>query len=60
MIADNGSFFRSQRANDIIGALCSVITLTLVCILAARTPATTVVDQSGRRAASGLDIYSRA
>jgi len=55
----HGSFFRSQRANDIIGRVCSVITLTPYAFWRrqhARHHGSW--NNLDRRAASGLDIYS--
>ena len=55
----HGAFFRSQRANNIIGSLCSVMTLTPYAFWRrqhARHHGSW--NNLDRRAASGLDIYS--
>jgi omega-6 fatty acid desaturase (delta-12 desaturase) len=55
----HGSFFRSRRANDLLGSLCSVLTLTPYTFWRrqhARHHGSW--NNLGRRAASGLDIYS--
>jgi omega-6 fatty acid desaturase (delta-12 desaturase) len=55
----HGSFFRSQRANDLIGSLCSLMTLTPYAFWRrqhARHHGSW--NNLDRRAASGLDIYS--
>jgi omega-6 fatty acid desaturase (delta-12 desaturase) len=55
----HGSFFRSRRANDVIGMLCSLITLTPYAFWRrqhARHHGSW--NNLDRRAASGLDIYS--
>src|SRR5579864_8655797 len=55
----HGSFFRSRRANDLIGCLCSLMTLTPYAFWrrqhARHHGSWNNLDQ---RAASGLDIYS--
>jgi acyl-lipid omega-6 desaturase (Delta-12 desaturase) len=55
----HGSFFRSRRANDLIGLLCSLMTLTPYAFWRrqhARHHGSW--NNLDRRAASGLDIYS--
>jgi acyl-lipid omega-6 desaturase (Delta-12 desaturase) len=55
----HGSFFRSRRANDLIGMLCSLMTLTPYTFWRrqhARHHGSW--NNLDRRAASGLDIYS--
>jgi acyl-lipid omega-6 desaturase (Delta-12 desaturase) len=55
----HGSFFRSRRANDLIGYLCSLMTLTPYAFWRrqhARHHGSW--NNLDRRAASGLDIYS--
>ena len=55
----HGSFFRSRRANELIGCLCSLMTLTPYAFWRrqhARHHGSW--NNLGRRAASGLDIYS--
>lgn len=55
----HGSFFRSRRANDLIGMLCSLLTLTPYAFWRrqhARHHGSW--NNLDRRAASGLDIYS--
>src|SRR5882762_8863180 len=55
----HGSFFRSRRANDLIGMLCSLMTLTPYAFWRrkhARHHGSW--NNLDRRAASGLDIYS--
>src|SRR6266480_6924233 len=55
----HGAFFRSQRANDILGSLCSLMTLTPYAFWRrqhARHHGSW--NNLDRRAASGLDIYS--
>src|SRR5579864_5538416 len=55
----HGSFFRSRRANDLIGTLCSLVTLTPYAFWRrqhARHHGSW--NNLDRRAASGLDIYS--
>ena len=55
----HGSFFRSRRANDLIGCLCSLMTLTPYAFWRrqhARHHGSW--NNLDRRAASGLDIYS--
>jgi omega-6 fatty acid desaturase (delta-12 desaturase) len=55
----HGSFFRSRRANELIGSLCSVMTLTPYAFWRrqhARHHGSW--NNLDRRAASGLDIYS--
>jgi omega-6 fatty acid desaturase (delta-12 desaturase) len=55
----HGAFFRSQRANNIVGMLCSVMTLTPYAFWRrqhARHHGSW--NNLDRRAASGLDIYS--
>src|SRR5438552_15699022 len=54
-----GAFFRSQRANNILGSLCSLMTLTPYAFWRrqhARHHGSW--NNLDRRAASGLDIYS--
>jgi omega-6 fatty acid desaturase (delta-12 desaturase) len=55
----HGSFFRSRRANDVLGTLCSLLTLTPYAFWRrqhARHHGSW--NNLDRRAASGLDIYS--
>jgi len=55
----HGSFFRSRRANDLVGILCSLMTLTPYAFWRrqhARHHGSW--NNLDRRAASGLDIYS--
>src|SRR5581483_10894702 len=55
----HGSFFRSRRANDLIGRLCSLMTLTPYAFWRrqhARHHGSW--NNLDRRAASGMDIYS--
>src|SRR5437588_6987307 len=55
----HGSFFRSRRANELIGRLCSLMTLTPYAFLRrqhARHHGSW--NNLDRRAASGMDIYS--
>src|SRR5690348_12749079 len=55
----HGSFFRSRRANELIGRLCSLVTLTPYAFWRrqhARHHGSW--NNLDRRAASGLDIYS--
>src|SRR5437660_2659385 len=55
----HGSFFRSRRANELIGSLCSLMTLTPYAFWRrqhARHHGSW--NNLDRRAASGLDIYS--
>ena len=55
----HGAFFRSQRANDVLGSLCSLMTLTPYAFWRrqhARHHGSW--NNLDRRAASGLDIYS--
>lgn len=55
----HGAFFRSQRANDIVGSLCSLMTLTPYAFWRrqhARHHGSW--NNLDRRTASGLDIYS--
>lgn len=55
----HGSFFRSRRANDLVGVLCSLMTLTPYAFWRrqhARHHGSW--NNLDRRAASGLDIYS--
>src|SRR5215468_12359781 len=55
----HGSFFRSRRANELIGSLCSLMTLTPYAFWRrqhARHHSSW--NNLDRRAASGLDIYS--
>src|SRR5690348_17783088 len=55
----HGAFFRSQRANNILGSLCSLMTLTPYAFWRrqhARHHGSW--NNLDRRAASGLDIYS--
>ena len=55
----HGSFFRSRRANELIGRLCSLMTLTPYAFWRrqhAKHPGSW--NNLDRRAASGLDIYS--
>jgi omega-6 fatty acid desaturase (delta-12 desaturase) len=55
----HGSFFKSRRANDLVGTLCSVMTLTPYAFWRrqhARHHGSW--NNLDRRAASGLDIYS--
>jgi omega-6 fatty acid desaturase (delta-12 desaturase) len=55
----HGSFFRSRRANDLVGLLCSLMTLTPYAFWRrqhARHHGSW--NNLDRRAASGLDIYS--
>jgi len=55
----HGSFFRSRRANDLLGSLCSLLTLTPYTFWRrqhARHHGSW--NNLNRRAASGLDIYS--
>src|SRR5947207_15161904 len=54
----HGAFFRSQRANDILGSLCSLMTLTPYSFWRRQpTPHHGSWNNLDRRAASGLDIY---
>jgi acyl-lipid omega-6 desaturase (Delta-12 desaturase) len=55
----HGSFFRSRRANELIGRLCSLVTLTPYAFWRRRHARHRGSwNNLDRRAASGLDIYS--
>jgi len=55
----HGSFFRSRRANDLIGRLCSVMTLTPYAFWRRQHARNHGCwNNLDRRTASGLDIYS--
>src|SRR5437762_10286537 len=54
----HGAFFRSQRANDILGSLCSLMTLTPYAFwLRPHARHHGSWNNLDRRAAGGLDIY---